>query len=428
MIAFLARLPAKCLSLFIRGNMKNREQEKRAATTPRKTSAFEKMRASAEDRLKDEIIFPSSIPAAKIRAEARRRLKAYRQIVKEKLAASKGKKEILLGDFLEALREDMKMLLPREKIPRRSARGLAPLLPRFDWRLACIVPSIRNQKKCGACWAFAATEAYESSLMKNQNKYKSVTLAEGESGEVRLTQIGISVQDVLDCASEEGDCAGGWPADAFEFFVTTGVPIAEVNDDGLTIDDRDFIGQKQFYKEPKGEVIQAIAWDYVHADPDKIPSVKTLKEALLEHGPLVVFVRLDKAFRKYPKGGEVFDEHNTDEVNHVVLLTGWDDEKEAWIIQNSFGTRWGIACIERSRFGHPLSIGSLLKLNRRKADTQGDFHVLHPSALAKLKREKGCMYIKWGSNQIGKHAMWIEAPFELGKLVPSAARKKKKSS
>jgi hypothetical protein len=263
--------------------------------------------------------------------------------------------------------------------------------------------------------------------MKNQNRYKSVTLAQGESGEVRLTQIGISVQDVLDCASEEGDCAGGWPGDAFEYFVTHGVPIAEVNDDGRTIDDRDFIGQKQFYEAPKGDPLRAIAWDYVHADPDKIPSVKKLKEALLEHGPLVVFVRLDKAFRKYPKGGEIFDEHNPNEVNHVVLLTGWDDEKGVWIIQNSFGTRWGISCIEKSRFGDPLSIGALMKLNRKRVGAQGDFHALHPSALAKLESEKGCMYIKWGSNQIGKHAMWIEAPYELGALVPSVVWKKQKS-
>jgi hypothetical protein len=263
--------------------------------------------------------------------------------------------------------------------------------------------------------------------MKNQNKYKSVTLVEGESGAVRLTQIGISVQDVLDCASEEGDCAGGWPGDAFEYFVTTGVPISEINDDGRTIDDRDFIGQKRFYEERTGDLIRAVAWDYVHADPDRIPSVKKLKEALLEHGPLVVFVRLDKAFRRYPKGGEIFDEHNPAEVNHVVLLTGWDDEKQSWIIQNSFGTRWGISCIERSRFGDPLSIGALLKLDCKKAGAQGGYHVLHPSALRKLEREKGCMYIKWGSNQIGKHAMWIEAPYDLGKVATSADRKKNSS-
>lgn len=404
--------------------MKNREQETGAATAPRKKSAFEQTRADAEERLKDEIIFPSSIPAAKIRAEARKRLKAYRQLVKEKLAASRDKSEILLGDFLEAIRENLRILLPREKIPERSARKLARFLPHFDWRLAGIVPSVRNQKKCGACWAFASTAAYESSLMRNQNKYKSVTLEEGESGEILLTQIGISVQQVLDCVSEEGDCAGGWPGDAFEYFVAHGIPITDVNLDGRAIDDRDFVGYKQFYEQPEGDNVQAVAWDYVHADPGKIPSVKKMKEALLEHGPLVVFVRLDKAFREYPEGGEIFDEHNPAEVNHVVLLTGWDDGKEAWIVQNSFGTKWGISCIEKRMHTDLLSMGTMLKPKRGKTQARS-FNVLGQHTLAELEREKGCMYIKWGSNQIGKHAMWIEAPFELGKLVPSAAAKKK---
>ena len=140
--------------------------------------------------------------------------------------------------------------------------------------------------------------------------------------------------------------------------------------------------------------MKAIAWDYVQADPRKIPSPKQMKQALLEHGPLVVLVNLDDAFKSYPANGEVFTATNSHSVNHVVLLTGWDDDKDAWIIQNSFGTKWGISCLEPGA-------GSELD------------NTWMSGAILNVKRQRGCMYIRRRANHIGQFAMWIEAPFNL---------------
>ena len=76
---------------------------------------------------------------------------------------------------------------------------------------------------------------------------------------------------------------------------------------------------------------------------------------------MVALVYMDKYFQGYKSG--VFNEQNQTEVNHAVLLTGWDDEKKAWRIQNSFGLEWG---------------------------------------------EDGHMWIAWGSHSIGKYAAWLE--------------------
>ena len=63
------------------------------------------------------------------------------------------------------------------------------------------------------------------------------------------------------------------------------------------------------------------------------------------------------------KGG-VFNEKTEGKVGHVVLLIGWDDDRQAWLVKNSWGEKWG---------------------------------------------EKGFGWIKYGSNNIGQFAAWIDA-------------------
>src|SRR5262249_39263695 len=117
--------------------------------------------------------------------------------------------------------------------------------------------------------------------------------------------------------------------------------------------------------------LKALTWDYVNYPPDKIPTVPQLKTALLEHGPLVVLVRVTDAFKAY-RGG-VFNERERGEVNHAVTLIGWDDSKKAWLIQNSWGSDWGTKIrLDNTDFG-------------------------------------GFMWIAWNSNSVGKYAAWLDA-------------------
>jgi len=90
--------------------------------------------------------------------------------------------------------------------------------------------------------------------------------------------------------------------------------------------------------------------------------VDKLKQALCRYGPLAVAVRATRLFQAYKSG--VFNERDTGKVNHGVTLIGWDDNKEAWLIKNSWGTGWG---------------------------------------------EKGYMWIVYYSNSIGYGASWVEA-------------------
>jgi cathepsin L len=109
------------------------------------------------------------------------------------------------------------------------------------------------------------------------------------------------------------------------------------------------------------------AWGLVNGK--RAPSVPELKAALVERGPLAVDVNVTGAFRQY--AGGVFREDAPARTNHAVTLIGWDDRLGAWLVKNSWGTAWGDTC----GFG----------------------------------RERGYMWVAYGSNGIASTAVWIAA-------------------
>ena len=100
-------------------------------------------------------------------------------------------------------------------------------------------------------------------------------------------------------------------------------------------------------------------WGFAGEDPPH-PTVDEIKAALIAHGPVSSSVRVTSAFQHY--AGGVFDEGDNGQTNHAVVLVGWDDAKGAWHLRNSWSERWG---------------------------------------------EGGYMWIKYGTNNIGKNAAWI---------------------
>jgi tRNA A-37 threonylcarbamoyl transferase component Bud32 len=180
-------------------------------------------------------------------------------------------------------------------------------------------------------------------------------------------------QDLLNCMpiKKEEICQSGWHGRAFDFMVY-GLGVPESYGDGFVIKDestgketvtrREYKRGEKFACRPSAGFFKSTSWDYVNSPPDKLPTVAQLKTALIEHGPIAAPIFYDKCLENY-KGG-VFNEMDLRPINHVVLLVGRDDAKEAWRVKNSWGAEWG---------------------------------------------EKGFGWIKYGSNNIGMFAAWIEA-------------------
>lgn len=75
-------------------------------------------------------------------------------------------------------------------------------------------------------------------------------------------------------------------------------------------------------------------WDWVNHD------INSIKSALIEYGPLVICISFPIDFFYY-YGGVYRPRWGKHAGGHVVALVGYDDNKECWIVKNSWGTGWG---------------------------------------------------------------------------------------
>ena len=186
----------------------------------------------------------------------------------------------------------------------------SPSLKKWDWRKQGKVTSVRNQNPAGTCWAFAVTAALESSwLVRN-----SFNIDGSEQFMVAY--------------SGAGTTTGGNRADAAAWLVSNGT-VAEAT--------------APYTASPSASVpsnaatpYDALAWGFVD-ESNALPSVQKLKQALCEHGPITIGIFADNNLKAYTGG--IFDhvDSSNSASNHAVLLVGWDDDKGAWIVKNSWG-------------------------------------------------------------------------------------------
>jgi len=214
----------------------------------------------------------------------------------------------------------------------------------FDWRQHHGATPVRDQGSCGSCWIFGAHGALEGSWDVTNDAV-----------------INSSEQNTLDCNYAGKGCDGGWPSDALDYMTRTG---------SATEASYPYVAERQFCRVPPGQLSYWVqSWGYV-SDDDSIPSVQAIKSALCHYGPLAVGAIATDAFQSYGTN-QVFNEHADGDVNHIVTLIGWDDQKKSWLIKNSWGSGWGTTA----------GYGS----------------------------ESGYMWIAYDSNKIGYGAIWVQA-------------------
>jgi len=319
--------------------------------------------------------------------EIRKQAISYRQAIRNKITKSM---DVWINANPNATAEEIENRRRRglERIEFKSNKINADNEDRirqksFDWRILLDVGAVMNQGEgCNTCWAFATTSAAAASLQKNYleiiplRNYNFPDQITGElsSASNMFGETGLSrssapfVQDLLNCMpiKKEEICNSGWHGRAFDFMVyKKGMPMTSTGgmlNGGDATDRREYKRGQKFACQPNGSFVKASSWDYVNSPPDKLPTVEQLKTALVEHGPLPAPIFYDECLANY-KGG-VFNEKDFGMINHVVLLLGWDDAKQAWLVKNSWGEEWG---------------------------------------------ERGFAWIKYGSNNIGQFAAWIDA-------------------
>ena len=194
--------------------------------------------------------------------------------------------------------------------PQALGEGSSADLPTcWDWRERGAATPVRQQGNCGACWAFAAGGALEGQLALYDDR-----------------QTRISVQHAISCNSSDYGCDGGWMTAAYRLWKDQGA---------LREEDFPYTGRDDDPCLTGGitPISSVISWTALEGTRESI------QRALLV-GPLAVGMHVYADFQHYRDG--VYEHAGSDPINHAVLLVGWDDQLDAWIMKNSWGTNWGL--------------------------------------------------------------------------------------
>lgn len=194
---------------------------------------------------------------------------------------------------------------------------------KLDWRNKDgqnWVSPIMDQQNCGSCVAFATVGVLEtqykiSSLFPNFN-------------------IKLSPQHLFSCGG--GSCESGWrPDKAARFVQRYGVP-----DEACMPYQSGSSGQDVTCNATCKDASQRVVTISDYTSPTRgYQNVEAVKRAL-QQGPLVTNMKVFPDFVAY--AGGVY-QHTTGGVlgGHAISIVGYDDEKQAYIIRNSWGESWG---------------------------------------------------------------------------------------
>jgi len=203
-----------------------------------------------------------------------------------------------------------------------SGANIAPTTPldaggprpaSIDWRNRWgwnWITKVKDQDPCGSCWAFGATGVVESMV-----RIEHAVWGKRSEGDVHD---GMGMK----CAN------GNWPSNALDWIKNNGI----VDPDcwGYFTDDR------PYHPTPDRPGRTVKIPDYV-----TLGSVEQQKQWLDAVGPLTCCFQVYEDFDSYGSGVYHHVMGNF-RGNHCVMVVGYDDGQQAWLVKNSWGTGWGM--------------------------------------------------------------------------------------
>ncbi|MGC9358077.1 MAG: C1 family peptidase [Anaerolineae bacterium] len=214
----------------------------------------------------------------------------------------------------------------------------------FDWRSyqgSNWLTSIKNQGGCGSCWAFSAVGVAEAA----HNIYSNDPNLDKDLSEQYL---------VSDChnLSTYQTCCGGSKNLALGYIRDSGVPdegcMPYVDGDGCSCEggscDSNCAYRLSGYCSDRTCSDRCGDWssrlEYIGSMGSVSSDPQTIKQALIDKGPLAVSMGIGSAYIGY-WDGDIYRCADDTSTNHAVIIVGYNDSGGYWLVRNSWGTGWG---------------------------------------------------------------------------------------
>lgn len=255
-----------------------------------------------------------------------------------------------IADMIRRSGGKKKMRKPFTRKRTESMSLEADALPeQFDWRNKSgdnFVSPVRNQGKCGSCYAFASMGQLEAGVRIQTN------------GRIHVV---LSTQDVVSCSHYSQGCDGGFP---YLIAGRYGQDIGVVTEDCYPYEGK----TTQCKPKKEGTRIYVSKYGYVGGYYGGCNEA-LMRTALLKYGPLSVGIEVGEDFMHYKSGiyhktglTSSYKFNPFEMTNHAVLVVGYGVEngEKYWIVKNSWGASWGEDGYFRIRRGtDEISIESL---------------------------------------------------------------------
>jgi len=246
-------------------------------------------------------------------------------------------------------------ILPHISEVQEAKLEIQDIPSEFDARTAfsncTVISTVRDQSSCGSCWAFSATESFESSRCV-------------QTGE----DVQFSTMDTAGCCKGlfcglSMGCGGGQQSAALKWMTRTGVVTGGDYGSNSGCKPYEFAPcahhvdptpkypacpSSEYSASCEKECESSYTTKSYSDDKTKgssafgLNSVSDMQSAIMQHGPLAVSFTVYSDFPTYKSG--VY-KHTSGSMlgGHAVLMTGWGTEngEDYWWIKNSWNEEWG---------------------------------------------------------------------------------------
>nr|BAD23812.1 cathepsin B-N1 [Tuberaphis styraci] len=218
---------------------------------------------------------------------------------------------------------------------------------RKKWRKCSTIGEVRDQGKCGSCWAFGTSSAFADRLC---------IATDGEFNEL------LSPEELAFCCHKCGfGCSGGYPIRAWERFKKHGLVTGGNYDSGEGCQPYrvppcplDEYGNNTCRGKPAEKNHRCTRMCYGNQDLDfkedhhytrdaYYLTYGTIQNDILAYGPIEASFEVYDDFPSYKSGVYTKMENATYLGGHAVKLIGWGEEYGVpyWLLVNSWNDQWG---------------------------------------------------------------------------------------